>query len=248
MARQAAGGPDLFQKCLAASLALHVGLVIGGRLVRRPADYSPPLVEVDLTGLPPLGGGPAKLGAPKRLVPDAKGIAKPAEDNLPPKPVPAAAPPKDWVLPGPDTKVVEKPAEPAPTPGGTATGTGTAAKTGGSGIGSDYGVPGGTGMGPGGSGLLQYPKLLNRDEILANMRRFYPESERRAGREGSVVVYLHIGVNGRVDPVDIAQSGGGAFDAAAKEVAKRMRFSPALGPQGPVPVKLPQAIVFRLQD
>ena len=98
----------------------------------------------------------------------------------------------------------------------------------------------------GGSGLLQLPRLLNRDELLANLRRFYPESERRAGREGSVLATLHIGVDGRVDPVEIAQSAGTAFDAAAKEVAKRMKFSPAIGRNGPVPVKLNQAIIFRL--
>jgi len=230
---------------LAVSFAAHFLLLLGGRLFPRSFSRTPPLIEVDLT-VPLLGGGPAKLGAPKRLVPQAKGLPLPAETNAPPKiPDPAAAPPKDWVLPGPKTKAVEKPAEPAPTPGGTPTGTGTAAKIGGSGFGADDGVPGGTG--PGGSGLMQLPRLLNRDELLANLRRFYPEIERRAGREGSVLVTLHIGIDGRVDPVDIAQSGGAAFDAAAREVARRMLFSPALGRNGPVPVKLNQAIIFRLQ-
>jgi TonB family protein len=203
-------------------------------------------VEVDLT-VPILGGdGPARLGAPKRLVPNAKGIPLPAENKESAKVAPAAPPPKDWVLPGPNTKTVEKPPEPAATPGGAPDGTGTAAKTGGSGVGADDGVPGGTGTG--GSGLLALPRLLNRDELLANLRRFYPESERRAGREGAVLVALHISVEGRVDPVDIVTSGGAAFDLAAQEVAKRMRFSPAIGRSGPVPVKLKQAILFRLQD
>ncbi|MDD5657407.1 MAG: TonB family protein [Elusimicrobia bacterium] len=236
--------PDLFEKCLAASFALHAGLLIGGQLTRRPA--APPPVEVDLT-VPVLGGdGPARLGAPKRLVPAAKGIPRPAESPVPLKPPPAVEPPKDWVLPGPNTKLVEKPPAPAPTPGGASEGTGTAAKVGGSGAGADDGVPGGTGTG--GSGLLALPRLLNRDELLANLRRYYPESERRAGREGSVLVALHIGVDGRVDPVDIVSGAGAAFDAAAREVAKRMRFSPAIGRAGPVPVKLNQAIFFQLQD
>jgi len=244
MQRDTKSGSDLFQKCLAASFALHVGLLIGGRLFHRPAG--PPPLEVDLTMGFDLGDGPARLGAPKRLVPDAKGLPKPAEDNTPPKPNPTP-PPKPWVLPGPNTKVMEKPPEPAPTPGGAPEGTGTAAKTGGSGVGSDSGVPGGTGTG--GSGLAKLPVLLNRDELLAILRRFYPESERRAGREGAVRVHLHISVDGRVDPVDVAVSGGQAFDIAAKEVGKRMRFSPALGRNGePVPVKLPQDIIFRLED
>lgn len=240
-----AAGPNLFQKCLAGSLALHVGLVIGGHLMNMPFARSLPPVEVDLT-VPLLGGSPAKLGAPKALVPMAKGLPQPAETNVPVKPQEPTAPPKDWVLAGPNTKVIEKPPEPAPTPGGAINGTGTAAKTGGSGFGADDGVPNGTGTG--GSGLLQLPKLLNRDELLANLRKFYPEPERRAGRQGSVLVTLHIGVDGRVDPVDIAHSAGTAFDSAAREVAKRMRFSPAIGRNGPVPVKLNQAIIFRLQD
>ena len=107
MQRETKSGPDLFQKCLAASFALHVGLLIGGRLVHR--SVPPPLLEVDLTMTSGINGtGPAKLGAPKKLVPNAKGLPKPAEDNTPPKPVPVAEPPKDWVQPGPNTKVLEK--------------------------------------------------------------------------------------------------------------------------------------------
>jgi periplasmic protein TonB len=235
--------PDLFRRCLAASLALHAGFFLTGRLGWRGSRPIPP-IEVDLT-IPTLGGSPAKLGAPKRLVPGAMGLPQPAETKVPETAKPQVpTPPKDWVLPGPQTKVIEKPPEPAPTPGGAVNGTGTAAKVGGSGEGADDGVPGGTGTG--GSGLLAFPRLLNRDEVMANLRRFYPENERRAGREGRVLVALHIGVDGRVDPVDVMQSAGTAFDAAAKEVAKRMRFSPALGKNGPVPVKLPQTIIFQL--
>jgi protein TonB len=248
MQRKTKKEPDLFQKCLAASFALHVGLLIGGRLARRPAP--PPLLEVDLTMTSGINGtGPAKLGAPKRLIPEAKGLPKPADDVIPPKPVPAPVPepPKDWVLPGPNTQKVEKLAEPAPTPGGDTNGTGTSPLKGGSGEGADYGVPNGTGNGRG--AVSKLPVLLNKDELLAIMRRFYPENERRAGKEGQVVVFLHISAEGRVDPVDIAQSGGADFDAGAKEVAKRMRFSPALDLNGkPVAVKLPQAIIFQLED
>jgi protein TonB len=247
MPPQTKNGPDLFQKCLAASFALHVGLLIGGRLARHPPP--PPPVEVDLTMFNGrLGTGPAKLGAPKKEVSGAKGLPLPAEDTTPPKPAPTPAPPpKDWVLPGPETKKVEKPPEPAPTPGGDVNGTGTSPLKGGSGQGADYGVPNGTG--DGGAPLSKLPVLLNKDELLAIMRRFYPERERRAGREGKVIVYLHISVDGKVDPVDIGASGGEDFDAGAKEVARRMRFSPALGLKGePVPVKLPQAIIFQLED
>ncbi|MDD5628593.1 MAG: TonB family protein [Elusimicrobia bacterium] len=246
MASQTKDKPDLFLKCLAASFALHLGLVIGGRLYHRLEP--PPPVEVDLEAfMGRLGTGPGKLGAPKKLVPDAKGLPKPAEDKTPPKPAPEPPKEKEWVAAGANTKVVEKLPDPAPTPGGIPEGTGIAAKTGGSGEGLPYGVPNGTG--DGGAPLKRLPVLLNRDELLAMLRRFYPESERRAGREGKVIVSLHIGTDGLVDPVDIRDSGGAAFDAAAKQVGKRMRFSPAIGlDDNPVPVKLPQAILFRLED
>jgi len=83
---------------------------------------------------------------------------------------------------------------------------------------------------------------------LANLRRFYPESERRIGREGTVLLTLRIGPDGTVGPVEVAQSAGAAFDNAAKAVAFLMRFAPAEGQAGPVPVKISQAMVFRLTE
>ena len=144
--------------------------------------------------------------------------------------------------------MLQAPTPAAPTPGGTVDGAGTAAKTGGSGPGSNDGVPNGRGTGEGGE-VSALPKLLNRDEVMANLRRFYPESERRAGREGKVVTAIHIGADGRVGEVDILQSAGTAFDAAAKQVAALMRFSPAVAKGGaPAAVKIKQSMTFRLKD
>ena len=166
-----------------------------------------------------------------------------------PQPVPKAPEqPKDWTLPGPSTKVVETPTPPESTPGGAVGGTGTAAKTGGSGEGSDDGVPGGTGHG--GTPLKELPRLLNRDEVLAGMKRLYPESERQAGREGAVVIMIHLGVDGLVSSSDIARAASPAFDAAAKKVGALMRFSPAIGLNGKPVRCVPRksASVDRLAD
>lgn len=235
----------LFRNCVAASAVLHAALFLGahGASLWRPSLP----VEIDLTLAP--GTGPAKLGAPKKSSP----VSAPGPTDLPAvappeDPVKApVAPPKDWVLSGPETKEIEKPAPPLPTPGGTPDGVGTASKLGGEGIGSDSGVPGGTGTGGGGT-VDVGPRLLNRDEVIANLRRFYPESERRAGREGRVVVAIHIGADGRVSSVDILQSGGTAFDEASKQVARLMLFSPARKANASVAVKMPQTMVFQLQD
>lgn len=239
----------LFRNCVMASAALHGLLWLAANfhfMSPPPADE----IEIDLSK--PLGTGPAKLGAPKRSSPNAVVQAHPQE--TPPTPVVpekvAATPPvpsQDWVLPGAATKILEKPAPALPTPGGTPDGTGTASKVGGSGAGADDGVPGGTGNG--GTALKSYPRLLNKDEVLANLRKFYPESERRAGHEATVVVVLHIGVDGSISSTDIRKSGGAAFDAAASKVAQLMRFSPAIGLSGAaVAVRLPQQMVFQLKD
>ena len=63
-----------------------------------------------------------------------------------------------------------------------------------------------------------------------------------------MVVAIHIGIEGRVHQVDILQSAGGAFDAAAVKVARLMRFSPAATAEGPIPAKLKQRMVFSLRD
>lgn len=246
--RRAARAPQAppFRKSLSWSAALHAVLLgLAVVLPRLRFDSAPPF-EVEITS-PFLGDGPARLGAPKPLVPGVPAKVN-VTSEIPPKPVEKAPePPKDWVLPGPNTKVLEPPAPPASTPGGAPGGTGTAAKPGGSGEGSDEGVPGGTGHG--GTPLSAMPRLLNRDEVLRNLRRFYPEEERRAGREADVIVTIHIGLDGSVGSVDVVNSGGKSFDEAAQKVGQLMRFSPAVGLNGkPVPVRLPQPIQFRLTD
>jgi TonB family protein len=254
-------------RSLGASVAVHavllsLALLLPG-LLHLLNEGPPPPMEIEITS-PFLGDGPAKLGAPKALVPGKAAPVNATADKAlipvePPKTATKAPePPKDWVLPGPSTKVLETPKVPATTgaengsgtqttPGGAPGGEGTAAKTGGSGEGSDEGVPGGHGHG--GTPLLAFPKLLNRDEVLANLRRFYPESERAAGREADVSVVIHVGVDGLVGSVDVKQSANAAFDAAAQKVGRLMRFSPAIGLNGqPVPVRMPQPIQFRLEN
>ncbi|MDE2142727.1 MAG: energy transducer TonB [Elusimicrobia bacterium] len=253
-----------YSRSLAASAAAHAALLALLLLLPKVLGWltspPPPPVEIEITS-PFLGDGPPKLGAPKAFTPGKPAAvnataAPPEAVKPPPVPVKAPEPPKDWVLPGPSAKVVEVKTVPAATgstkgegtvttPGGAEGGEGTAAKVGGSGEGSDEGVIGGHGHG--GTPLLAFPKLLNRDEVLANLRRFYPESERRAGREADVLVMIHIGADGNVGDVDLSRSSGPAFDEAARKVGRLMRFSPAIGLDGrPVRVRLPQPIQFRL--
>jgi TonB family protein len=240
--------PQPFSRSMAWSAGGHALLFAAVWLLPRLGWISPATFEIEIIS-PILGTGPAKLGAPKAFVPGVPAIKNVTEPETKPKTAVETPkePPKDWTLPGPSTKVVETQAVPQTTPGGEVGGTGTAAKTGGSGEGSDDGVPGGTG--DGGTPLSAMPRLLNRDEILRLMKRFYPEAERRAGREGDVVVAIHIGAEGAVTSVDVLRGAGPAFDEAAKKVGALMRFSPAVSLNGrPVAVKLPQQVQFRLTD
>ena len=252
-------------RSLGASVAVHAVLLSIALLLplalHLVGETPPPPMEVEITS-PFLGDGPAKLGAPKAFVPGKAAPVNATADKAlvpveaPKAPAKAPEPPKEWATP---TKPVEPP-KPQPaassaengsgtrtTPGGAAAGEGTAAKTGGSGEGSDEGVVGGHGHG--GTPLLAFPKLLNRDEVLANLRRLYPESERAAGHEADVAVMIHVGVDGMVRSVDVTKSADPAFDEAAQKVGKLMRFSPGIGLNGqPVPVRMPQPIMFRLEN
>lgn len=243
-----APSPQPFSRSLAWSAGGHVLFFAALWLLPRLGWLTPPSFEIEIIS-PILGTGPAKLGAPKAFVPGVPALKNVTEPELKTKePVlKPSEPPRDWTLPGPSSKVVEAPAPPETTPGGAQGGTGTAAKTGGSGEGSDEGVPGGTG--DGGTPLSALPRLLNRDEILRLLKKFYPEAERRAGREGDVVVALHIAADGAVTSVDVLRPAAPAFNEAAKKVAALMKFSPAVALNGrPVAVKLPQPVQFRLTD
>lgn len=244
--KKKAPAPPPFQRSVGMSAGAHVLFFAALWVLPHLSWKTEPPFEVEITS-PFLGDGPAKLGAPKAFVPGVPAKIN-VSDVVPVKPTEKAPePPKDWTLPGPNTKTVETPAPPAPTPGGAVGGTGTAAKTGGSGEGSDDGVPGGTGHG--GTPLKEMPRLLNRDEVMAALKRLYPESERQAGREGAVVIMIHLGMDGMVSSSDIARAASPAFDEAAKKVGALMRFSPAIGLNGkPVPVRMPQEVRFKLTD
>lgn len=238
--------PD-FRKCLAASFALHAAFMLvrgfgfGGGALPDPR-------EIDLT-MPFIGSGAPKLAAPKRLTPGAKLPAAPVSEPLPPQPVKEPEKPKDWALPGPQTTktVAPEPEAPQATQGGTKDGEGISPLVGGKGAGFGYGVPDGT-MTPGAPADVVRPKLLNKDEVLRNLRKFYPERERLAGNEGKVLVDIHLDAAGGIKSVDVIQSAGPLFDKAALEVTKIMRFSPASTPAGPAAAKVRIPMQFSLTD
>lgn len=85
------------------------------------------------------------------------------------------------------------------------------------------------------------PKLLNGKEIKKLLRASYPKTEKK---DAMVYVNLYIGVDGKIDEAEAA-SPDQAFVPSALKVARKMRFSPALGSAGPVPSKYTIIIEFR---
>ncbi|HEY8483268.1 MAG TPA: M56 family metallopeptidase [Longimicrobiales bacterium] len=107
----------------------------------------------------------------------------------------------------------------------------------------------GEGGGPAFTPYTMEPVLQNREEVATALARAYPRRLREAGIGGSVVIWFNIDERGEVRQVQIKHGSGIAeLDAAALEVARVMRFSPALYYDTPVPVWIQIPIVFRTQS
>ena len=89
---------------------------------------------------------------------------------------------------------------------------------------------------------------MNLAELQSNLRKFYPESERRNENEGRVTIELYLGTDGRVTTIEVLKSAGAAFDGAARKVAMLLRYSPAMLGSNPVAVKMKQTIEFKLEQ
>jgi protein TonB len=178
------------------------------------------MIEVDITNM-----GSADLSGERFSA---------ATPGRPPRPASKPIPPP-MAEPEPvQTKVIPRPAKESPS---SAASEPSVPKS------TEYAI--GTGGGSS-SSLTQIPKLLNWSDIDAILRRFYPEAAREDGREGTVVLDLHITVDGRVTAFEVVRSGGADFDAAAKKAATLLRFTPAFLGAERVGVKMRQVIQFKL--
>lgn len=89
------------------------------------------------------------------------------------------------------------------------------------------------------------PRLLNRDEVVSALARYYPRTLRDAGISGHIVLWIYIDERGVVLRSQVQESSGHlALDEAAARVAAEMRFSPARNRDMVTPVWLAQAISF----
>ncbi len=80
-------------------------------------------------------------------------------------------------------------------------------------------------------------------------RPVYPETERRAGREGTVHLRLLVDASGVVERAVIARSSGRrSFDESARTTAERWTFHPARRGEDPIPAWILVPVEFRLED
>ena len=86
------------------------------------------------------------------------------------------------------------------------------------------------------------PKLLKFVEAV------YPPERQAAGVEARVVLSIEINAGGRVEDVEVAQSAGTDFDAAAVAAARRFEFAPARMDGVPTPVKIHYAYRFQIKE
>jgi len=125
-------------------------------------------------------------------------------------------------------------------------GTGTDGNGSGNGSGSGNGNGAGSGAGPGGSGNGAASTQARYRET---PRPEYPESARRQGREGRVLLRVLVDDRGRSKQVEIhSSSGSDALDRAAAEAVKRWRFYPARHGDKSIESWLRVPIEFRLAD
>lgn len=93
------------------------------------------------------------------------------------------------------------------------------------------------------------PKLQNRDAVRQALRDAYPSDLREAGIGGDVVLWMYVDVDGTVRKTRVLSGAGEpSLDAAARTVAERMRFAPALNRDEPTPVWVQQKVTFAGED
>jgi TonB family protein len=96
-----------------------------------------------------------------------------------------------------------------------------------------------------GAGATRRPELQNQDVVRRELTRHYPVSLYRAGIRPELRVWLFVDQRGRVARRQLSESSGNCeLDRGALEVARMMRFSPALRNGRPVEVWIEVPVYF----
>jgi protein TonB len=212
-----------------------------------PLPYSPK----------PVGGGGGggdrdKLQAPKGHAPrfTAEQVAPPAMviRNEAPKlsAEPTVVGPPQLVLPhtgqmgDPMSSIIGPPSN------GTGIGGGIGSGSGG-GVGSGRGPGVGPGYGGGiGGGAYRVGGGVSAPRVLYSPDPEYSEEARKAKHQGTVILWVVVGPDGRVRDIRIQRALGMGLDERAMEAVKTWKFEPARKDGQPVPVQINVEVNFRL--
>ncbi len=108
----------------------------------------------------------------------------------------------------------------------------------------------GTGSGNGdGTGTGQGGAIVTQARYRDTPQPHYPDSARRAGREGRVLLRVLVDAEGRAKAVEVnSSSGHGMLDQAASEALKKWRFVPAHADGRPIETWVKVPIEFQLSN
>lgn len=136
----------------------------------------------------------------------------------------------------------------APDGGGGGDGGGRGSGGGGTGTGAGGGTGPGRGGAGGGSGVGGGSGLSARPLGGYQVKPRYPESARRRGIEGTVLLKMRITAQGRVEELQVERSAGHPdLDHSAMEAVQRWRFEPARRSGEPVAMWVLIPVEFKLQ-
>ncbi|MFN1835177.1 TonB family protein [Balneola sp. MJW-20] len=93
----------------------------------------------------------------------------------------------------------------------------------------------------------EMPKLIGGIKSISSKIQ-YPESARRAGIEGRVIVQFIVNKNGDVEDAEVVRGIGGGADEEALRVIRDAKFEPGVQRGRPVRVQFSMPVVFKLSD
>jgi TonB family protein len=133
-----------------------------------------------------------------------------------------------------------------PPSNGTGSGGGIGSGSGG-GVGSGRGGGVGPGYGGGiGGGAYRVGGGVSAPRTLYAPDPEYSEEARKAKYQGTVILWVVVGANGRVQDVRVQRSLGMGLDERAIESVKQWKFEPARKDGQAVPVQINVEVNFRL--
>lgn len=96
--------------------------------------------------------------------------------------------------------------------------------------------------------ILPYNELTVKPKLVKQVAPSYPESARKKGVEGMVVLKIVVNEAGKVDRVDLAKSSGNAaLDSSAIAAVNKFEFSPGEKDGRPVKVQMVIPVSFKLR-